>query len=388
MITVTQHLSLKPGQWERTSSQDAQVAPQLIYVFGSKERIADPATYTEVRGLYPAGDIILASTSGEIIGTHVYDGSVTVTACHFEKTSVRVVHTSISGQDESAQKAEELARTLVADDLKHVLVFTDGLLVNGSQCALGMAKALPQHVAVTGGLAGDGAAFVSTAVGHNGPGATGAIVMVGFYGSSLKIGYGSVGGWDPFGPDRVITRSKGNVLYELDHEPALALYKKYLGEKAAELPSSGLLFPLELTVPTPDGRSEQLVRTLLAVHESDQSMTFAGDMPEGISARMMRANFERLVDGADGAARRGVTGAQAIIKPQYALLVSCVGRKLVLGERVEDEVEAIAAVVGTGTPLTGFYSYGELCPTTDATNAHGICQLHNQTMTITTFEEA
>lgn len=388
MITVTQHLSVKPGSWERTSSTEHAEAPQLIYVFGSKERIADPATYAEVRNLYPTGDMVLASTAGEIQGTHVYDGSVTVTACHFQRTSVRVVHCAIANQEESAEKAETLARTLVSDDLRHVLVFTDGLLVNGSQCALGMSRALPPHVAATGGLAGDGAAFVSTAVGHNDAGVTGTIVMVGFYGSNLKIGYGSVGGWDPFGPDRVITRSKGNVLYELDHEPALALYKKYLGDKAKDLPSSGLLFPLELTFKTQDGRTEQLVRTLLAVHEADQSMTFAGDMPEGISARMMRANFERLVDGADGAARKGISGLTEIVRPQYALLVSCVGRKLVLGERVEDEIEAIAAVMGNQTALTGFYSYGELCPTTEATNARGICQLHNQTMTITTFEEA
>ncbi len=388
MITTTQHLSIKPGAWEQLPGKGCAGTPQLIYVFGSKERIAEPTTYTEVRALYPQGDILLASTSGEILGTHVYDGSVTVTACHFEKTTVRVAHTTIAHQEESAQKAEELARTLVAPDLQHVLVFTDGLLVNGSQCAAGMAKALPPHVAATGGLAGDGAAFVSTAVGLNGTGVSGTVVMIGFYGTSMKIGYGSVGGWDPFGPDRVITRSKGNVLYELDHEPALALYKKYLGDKAKELPSSGLLFPLELTVPTASGHSEQLVRTLLAVHEADQSMTFAGDMPEGISARMMRANFERLVDGADGAARKGVTGSTEVIHPQYALLVSCVGRKLVLGERVEDEVEAIAAVFGAQTTLTGFYSYGELCPTTDTTNARGVCQLHNQTMTITTFEEA
>ncbi|MFM2414504.1 MAG: hypothetical protein RI911_197, partial [Candidatus Parcubacteria bacterium] len=192
MITTAQHLSLKPGHWERVSTQNLTDEPQLIYVFGSKQRIADPATYNEVRALYPHGEMVLASTSGEILGMHVYDDSVTVTACHFEKTAVRVGNTMITQQEESAHRAAELARTLVADDLRHVLVFTDGLLVNGSQCAAGMAQVLPPHVAATGGLAGDGAAFVSTAVGLNGPGVTGTIVMIGFYGTHLNIGYGSV----------------------------------------------------------------------------------------------------------------------------------------------------------------------------------------------------
>lgn len=387
MIHISQHLSEQPGSWKDVHGTTL-LAPQIVFVFGSKTRIEDPKTYEEIRARFPTGDIVLASTAGEILGTHVYENSISVTACSFEKTTIKVVHSNIASQDESAQKARELAQSLVGNDLVHVLTFTDGLLVNGSQFAAGMAEALPTTVATTGGLAGDGAAFVSTAVGLNSAGTQGRIVMIGLYSTSLKVGYGSVGGWDPFGPDRVITKSKGNVLYELDNEPALALYKKYLGDKAKDLPSSGLLFPLELTVPTKEGTTEQLVRTLLAVHESDQSMTFAGDMPEGVSARMMRANFERLVGGADGAARHGITGANGSIHPQCALLVSCVGRKLVLAERVEDEVEATASVVGSGVPLMGFYSYGELCPTTDAANAHGVCQLHNQTMTITTFEEA
>lgn len=387
MIHTSQHLSEQPGSWKDIAGA-ALSNPQIIFVFGSKTRIEDPKTFEEIRARFPVGDIVLASTAGEILGTHVYENSICVTACSFEKTKIKVVHSSIVSQEQSAQQARELAQSLVESDLVHVLTFTDGLLVNGSQFAAGMAEVLPTTVATTGGLAGDGPAFVSTAVGFNGPGTQGTIVMIGFYSTSLKVGYGSVGGWDPFGPDRVITKSKGNVLYELDNEPALALYKKYLGDKAKDLPSSGLLFPLELTVPTKDGATEHLVRTLLAVHESDQSMTFAGDMPEGVSARMMRANFERLVDGADGAARHGITGASGSIHPQCALLVSCVGRKLVLAERVEDEVEATASVVGSGVPLMGFYSYGELCPTTDAANAHGVCQLHNQTMTITTFEEA
>jgi hypothetical protein len=125
-----------------------------------------------------------------------------------------------------------------------------------------------------------------------------------------------------------------------------------------------------------------VVRTILAVSEADQSMTFAGDVPEGSYAQLMKANFDRLIDGAVGAARasqRSLTGTS----PDLAILISCVGRKLVLKQRIEEEVEGVRDVVGEHTVLTGFYSYGEISPFA----AGASCELHNQTMTITTFRE-
>jgi hypothetical protein len=120
----------------------------------------------------------------------------------------------------------------------------------------------------------------------------------------------------------------------------------------------------------------------MAIDEENQSMTFAGDMPEGGYARLMKANFDRLIDGA-GDAAHATSETLGASKPELALLISCVGRKLVLKQRVEEEVEGVRDVLGEDTVLAGFYSYGEICP-------HGAftqCELHNQTMTITTFSE-
>ena len=210
--------------------------------------------------------------------------------------------------------------------------------------------------------------------------AAGRVAAVGFYGERLKVGHGSLGGWDPFGPERLITRSAGNVLYELDGQPALKLYKRYLGAHAAGLPGAALLFPLALRAQ--EGGSG-LVRTILGVDEGKGSMTFAGDMPEGAHARLMKANFDRLIDGAAGAAKAGLAQLGAF-PAELAILVSCVGRKLVLGQRIEEEVEAVRDVLGAQATLTGFYSYGELCPR----GAVPTCELHNQTMTLTAFAEA
>jgi hypothetical protein len=251
--------------------------------------------------------------------------------------------------------------------------------MNGTEFVQGLQNVLPQDVLITGGMAGDDDRFQETVVWHNASADPDLAVICGLYGDDLTIGHGTLGGWDPFGPNRLITRSEDNVLYELDGENALALYKTYLGDYAADLPASALLFPLEVSRAD---ESDSVVRTILAVDEDAQSMTFAGDMPEGHQARLMRANFDRLVDGAIGAADQAVQSFNDVT-PTFALLVSCVGRRLVLKQRVEEELEQVMDVLGTQCTATGFYSYGEISPLSGDMN----CRLHNQTMTVTTFSE-
>jgi hypothetical protein len=125
-----------------------------------------------------------------------------------------------------------------------------------------------------------------------------------------------------------------------------------------------------------------LVRTILAVDERLQSMTFAGDIPEGALARLTKCHVDRLIDGAVDAARASYPAGSAA--PELAILISCVGRKLVLKQRVEDEVEGVRSILGEQIAMTGFYSYGEIAPFALGERS----ELHNQTMTITTFAES
>lgn len=357
--------------------------PQLVLAFGSTNVLSDPNRFDEIKVFYPDAHIITASTAGEILGTEVSDDTIALTAVFFEKTPLQFCQADISAGSESYETGKHLGTELPHENLTHVMVFSDGLKVNGTSLVHGLTESLPSNVAVTGGLVGDGDAFKKTLTGLDQTPAEGKVVAVGFYGTSLQVGYGSLGGWGDFGPERLITKSKENVLYEIDGEPALALYKKYLGEKASELPSSGLLFPMSLRLKNSDGSEVQVVRTVLAIDEAAQSVTFAGDIPEGTYAKLMKANFERLIDGAAGAASMsGETFAS--LKPDLAILISCVGRKLVLKDRIEEEVEAVQSTLGPQAALVGFYSYGEICPTA-ATEKQ--CQLHNQTMTITALKE-
>ncbi len=363
--------------WNRRPGEGSEA--QLVLAFASTTACAIGEPFEDLAAAYPRAAIIGCSTAGEIFDTQVTDESVSVAAIEFDRTRIVCAREPIEKPSQSFAAGARLAAALPHEELVHVLVFSEGLRVNGSELVKGLASALPPHVTVTGGLSGDGHRFGRTYVIWDGRPEEGSIVACGLYGSSIRVGYASLGGWDSFGPERLITKSVHNVLYELDGRSALELYKQYLGDHAAALPASGLLFPLSLRTSPGD---PPVVRTILAVNEADQSMTFAGDVPVGAYARLMKANFDRLIDGAAGAARVS-QGALGSGSPDLALLISCVGRKMVLQQRVEEEVEGVRDVVGDRTVLTGFYSYGEISPFTPSAR----CELHNQTMTITTFSE-
>ncbi len=363
--------------WQTAGPAGATRA-QLVLYFGQAALLEDPAgPLRDLRLRYPHARLAGCSTSGEILGGAVRDGSVAALAIEFRHSSVRTEAVAVAGSADSFAAAAELGRRLAGPDLRHVFLLSDGLAVNGTALTEGIRAALP-GVSVTGGLAGDGPHFRRTVVGLDGDVGPHRVVAVGFYGARLRVSAGSAGGWDPFGPHRLITKSEGNVLFELDGQPALPLYKRYLGERAAGLPATGLLFPLSLLA---DREAEcGLVRTILAVDEARQSLTFAGDLPQGRYVRLMRAGGDALIDGAGQAAER-LQGSAT--RSSFALLVSCVGRKLILGQRIDEEVEAVRLAVGNDTPAVGFYPFGEIGPRGDLAR----CELHNQTMTVTVFAE-
>jgi len=378
-VKVEQNKWTEAKGWESTPLWELRNSAQLVFIFGSTSLLKDRKRIDLVRENYPSSRIFGCSTAGEICGTEVSDNSIVVTAVNFEHTTIDGAYTRVTKIEDSFQAGEVLAKSLKKDGLRHVFVLSEGIKVNGSELVRGISKHIPEGIAITGGLSGDGLNFKETIVLWDDKAESDAIAVLGLYGDRLKIGFGSLGGWDPFGPERLITKSNGNILYEVDNKSALELYKRYLGDHVDDLPSSALLFPLQV-------RSKDdecgVVRTILGINESDNSMTFAGDMPEGMYARLMKANFERLIDGAATAAQSSYETIGSVT-PDLAILISCVGRKLVLKQRIEEEVEGVRDVLGEETVLSGFYSYGEISPL----NPSSKCELHNQTMTITMLSE-
>ena len=354
------------------------MTPNLLLVFGSidlLQRVAAPLA-TQFPSAIRAG----CSTAGEISSDGVSDGTCVVTAIRFDKTQMVESATQLSGMDDSQAAGHRLAEQLPKTGLRAVLVLGQGVAINGSSLITGMTEVLGNDIPITGGLAGDAAAFKETWVlDHTGVN-NDRLVCVGFYGADLSFSHGSFGGWTPFGPARKVTRCEHNVLFELDGEPALDVYKRYLGEHAKDLPASGLLFPFSML--GTNHSQVGLIRTILAIDEKVGSLTLAGDIEEGGYLELMHASTDALVNGAEAAAE----AAKKMLNSKndgLALLISCVGRKLVMGGRVDEEIEAVGDVLGQGAVLAGFYSYGEISPFT----ANAECKLHNQTMTITYIAE-
>lgn len=371
--------------WSVEQFPDLDSAKTLVLVFGAPCYRDAPEVLDELVRAFPRSHIVGCSTSGEIYDTSLEDDSLSVAIATFEETELRTTSAPVHCLqaeccDDSYRAGETLAKRLVDPNLRGVLVLSDGLNINGSELIKGLNAVLPESVIVTGGLAGDGPRFESTWVIDEGRLKSNLVTAVGLYGDKVRIGHGSKGGWDIFGPERLVTKSEHNVLYELDGKPALDLYKSYLGDLASGLPASGLLFPLALRADEADDK--HIVRTLLAVDEQHSSMTFAGDIPQGYLAQLMKANLDRLVDGAHEAALMANRSAEPIDGQTLSIAISCVGRRLVLGERAEEELESTLDVLPEGTRQVGFYSYGEISPF-----ATGHCDLHNQTMTLTTIRE-
>jgi hypothetical protein len=339
--------------------------------------------YADLIARFPTALHVGCSTGTTVENQSLSDDKIAALAVGFEKTPLRVAARQLSGPEDSESTGRALGAELAGSDLRGVFVLSDGLNVNGSALVRGLTASVGPGVVLSGGLAGDGARFSQTLVSYGGSTLPNSIVAIGFYGSAIRIAHGSAGGWDEFGPGRSITRSAGNVLFELDGLPALDLYERYLGEEAKDLPSSGLLYPLKVWDPA--APETEVVRTILSIDREARSLTFAGDVPNGWSAKLMRGSFHRLTDGATRAAQHADSSfAAAGLTPELCLFVSCVGRRLLMQQRTEDEVAAVGNVLGSAVPIAGFYSYGEISPD----NVTNFCGLHNQTATLTLLSEA
>ena len=291
--------------WNPAVEQPETVA--LVFYFGTRDTLACGTRYHELRKMFPAAHILGCSTGGQINNSDVSDDGIVAAAIRFDATKLRLASRHVADASSSWDCGEAIGKELNDDDLAGIFLLSDGLNVNGGELVNGLVSAIGSEIPLTGGMAGDGANFSETLVGGDSTPRDRVVAAVGFYGDAIRIGHGSAGGWDPFGPRRKVTRSAGNVLFELDGEPALDLYERYLGpEDSKGLPGSALLFPIQVhDAEQPDSA---VVRTVLAVDRDKRSMTFAGDVPQGWTAQLMRGTFDRLAEGAADAARQARAG--------------------------------------------------------------------------------
>lgn len=347
---------------------DPVASPALVLCFVGATALDVIEPYAVLQGKFPLANIVGCTTGGEIFRDQVSDAGLVALAIRFDATPVQVVARALEYPQDSERVGQELAQTLLDENLRAVIVLADGISTNGAALVDGLRAVLPETVTITGGLAADGANFKLTKIACNDVFQPRQAVAVGLYGDAIRVGWGSVGGWQPYGGVHQITRSAYNVLYELDGKPALQVYKDYLGKRAVDLPGAGLLYLLAIW--TGDDEAHYSVRTITGMNESANSLTFAGTMPEGASARLMQANLTDLIGGAHQAGQHARMDAQ---QGGIALLVSCIGRRLLMAQRSAEEVNAVVKALNSQTsensqtsggqflPI-GFYACGEIAP--------------------------
>jgi hypothetical protein len=365
--------------WDREPDRALDGAHTLLLAFADAREPAVAQALDELAERFPHSVLLGCSSAGEIHGREVTDGSLSLAVLCFEQTRLRAVSVPMQSREESLFVGRDLATRLYAPDLSGVLVLSDGLNVNGSLLVDGIGSLLGDGVVVTGGLAGDGGRFEKTWVWTRAGRQPGHVAGLGLYGSRVRMAHGSRGGWEQMDSELEITHAIGNVVYELNDRPALEVYRERLGEDAHGLPASGLLHPL--AIPNPLAPEGATVRTVLAVDEDEQSIVFAGDLPDTGKVHLMRTDLDSLVAGAAEASFEALERGEAD-QAVVCVAISCVGRRLVLKDRTDEELAATLAALPTGSGQLGFYSYGEISPL-----ASGRCNLHNQTMTLTLIGE-
>ncbi|WP_372754484.1 FIST signal transduction protein [Mariniflexile sp.] len=377
-MKIVQLTKSNTQDWKYLSEKIKLIKP-LVLVFGNRYLLDNETIYAEIKALFPDGEIVFGSSCADITANSVNENAITITAIEFEKTSFIVKTSNVLNVDfDSFKTGHDLINQFPKEGLKYAFVVSEGSFINGSALTKGMNQATENNLLITGALCGDSDRFEKTIASYNENPKPGEIVAIGFYGDSLEVSFSIYGGWTPFGPERMVTKSEGNILYELDNLPALDIYKKYLGEKSKELPSAALLYPLNVKT---SSDKQSIVRTIINIDEAKNAMILAGDIPENSKVQLMMTNVDNIANASERAAKQALDLREK--KPELAMLVSCIGRKLVLDQRVEEEIEEVTQVIGDDIAVTGFYSYGEIAP------FHGevSCQLHNQTMTVTLLSE-
>ncbi len=358
-----------------------EIKPHLLIAFGAPNFFSQSDFFKKLEGRFSNSQILGCSTAGEISEDGVSLESCVLTAIHFDKEpKFKTASARFAQGSDPEETGKKLGEQLKAPDLKSIFILSLGVGINGSALIKGIQSAAGTTQILTGGLAADYGAFKKTYTLLNGEISSDSVIAIGFYGDHIHFGYSSRGGWETFGAIRRVTKAKENILFELDGQSALEVYKKYLGDKAKDLPASGLLYPLAIL--NEDQTNSGVVRTILGIDEKVGSLVLAGDIQEGGRVQLMQSTYAGLVSGA----RTAATEAKNMSKTDnnsLGILISCIGRRLVMQDDIVEEVDAVKEVFGSKSIVTGFYSNGEIAPFQQVKN----CKLHNQTMTITYLTE-
>ena len=375
-MKVKQYRLDSDGKWSRPLPEQPQEQTSLVLVFASG--VARNNNHlVAISEAFPNAEICGATSAGEILEKEALQETLVITAIDFESSKAIVQYQKIESAEKSLEATNKALDDLPKEGLRHILYFADGLSVNHADVVSECEQHVPAGVKITGGFAGSLSRDFCAVASKTGW-IQSTVAIVGIYGENLKIATGCGGRGVPFGPERVITRAEGNLLYELDESPAVDILRKYLGlEKGTDLSVDGNHFHF---VVRPDHSTPGVVRGFVGYNDDEGWLQMGGDVKTGDFAQLSKTTTSILIDTAEDAAEICLKNFES--QPELALIISCVSRGLSLGVRADEEIEAMTEPLPQNTPVTGFYAYGELAPLEEEA-----CSLHNETINLTVFSE-
>lgn len=322
------------------------------------------------------GNIVGCTGDGEMSGDGYSTGSAILAGIATDQIDFTVAYAeNLSQNCELAGK--QLAAKL-APTVQYVHLFSDGITGNGCGILRGIFSVLREDLPIAGGTAGDNGKFERTWQFAGRKVLTDAAVAIGFTGD-FHLGTGVRSGWSPIGLAKKVTRASGNILYELNGEPALQVYERFLGKHAEKLPAVGVEYPLGLVGKCLDNDSGDyyLLRATMSVDRQEGSIRFAGEIPEGAEVHLTCGDNSSILEASSEAARLADEEI-GDIQPRMVFFYSCMARKIILGQRTQEELDRIRRVFGAEVPIIGFYTYGEYC----RVGCGSPSLFHNETATV------
>ena len=354
--------------------------PQVIFLFVSLNFKDVESVIEEIKAKYEKSIIIGGTTSGEIIDQEVIDDTVVLAAVKFHKTKLKLYSGNLSSDSSTGYSSGEIfAKKIDQENLKHIFLLSDAQTLSAANLLKGMNNELKPSISVTGGLASRNSFTDSNFIIDNGKIKQNSVIALALYGDSLQVSYNAQGGWDSYGVECLVTKSRENRILEINEQPALNFYRAHVDSKVLEnFDDDGFNYPIKVRN---EEHSFPVMRVLLAVDQEEESLIMSEEISVGSYVRLMKGNIDRLINGAENSAK--IIAEQSNHNHQLAILISCSGRRKVMGELVSEEIEAVTDQFPKNTETIGFYSYGEISPFFGFSKT----SLHNLTMCITTFSE-
>jgi serine phosphatase RsbU (regulator of sigma subunit) len=336
----------------------------LVQIFSGESGEKLKLVSAEISNRLPFATVIGSTTDGEIYNGEVLTKSTVVSVSVFFGTTIK--STAVDGES-SYSNGQIIARRLIRNDTKLLILFSDGLQTNGEDLLKGVEKIAPS-IPVSGGMAGDNSLFEKTSVTLNGTLFNSGVVGVALNSNILNVLTDYNFNWRPIGKRLKVTKAYKNIVYTINHIEAGQVYKKYLGESVYNrLPATGVEFPLII-----NKGGVNIARAIMSIDREDDSLTFAGNIRVGDRVQFGIGNIAMILQESIGNSKllqnNGV---------ESFFLYSCMARRRLMPDEIESETLPFNDIA----PTVGFFTNGEFFHRNEKN------ELLNQTLTYVGLSE-